>query len=170
MYEKYAWFFQVKLQASVNKGLKVNYSVLLVLSNLPLWERVSNRLWEALGKTALIVQQLCIWILKLLSLCPQHVMGLWATWSIWRCPCSLKDNYSRWPLMVPSNSENSMVLWWSYDSMTLYYLSGDTLHQLLQWWGPLNLQTALKMLNMKRLPFFFFMIFSFQFWHRCCLC
>ena len=38
-------------------------------------------------------------------------MGLWATWSSWRCPCSLKEGWARWPLKVPSNPKHSMILW-----------------------------------------------------------
>jgi len=28
-----------------------------------------------------------------------------------RCPCSLQGSWSRWPLRVPSNLNNSMILW-----------------------------------------------------------
>ena len=38
-------------------------------------------------------------------------MGLWATWCSCRCPCSLQRSWSGWSLMVPSNSNNSMILW-----------------------------------------------------------
>jgi len=36
---------------------------------------------------------------------------LWATWSSWRCPCSLQDGRTRWPLKVPSNPKYSVILW-----------------------------------------------------------
>jgi len=35
-------------------------------------------------------------------------MGLWATWSSWRCPCSLHGAWARWPLKVTSNQS---ILW-----------------------------------------------------------
>ena len=38
-------------------------------------------------------------------------MGLWATWSSWRCPCSLQGVRARWPLKVPSNTNHSTILW-----------------------------------------------------------
>jgi len=38
-------------------------------------------------------------------------MGLWATWSRCRYPCSLQGSWSRWPLRVPSNSNSITVLW-----------------------------------------------------------
>ena len=37
--------------------------------------------------------------------------GLWATWSSWRCPCSLQGGWARWPLNLPSNPRHSMILW-----------------------------------------------------------
>jgi len=37
--------------------------------------------------------------------------GLWATWLSCRCLCSLHSNWTRWPSEVPSNSNNSMILW-----------------------------------------------------------
>ena len=37
--------------------------------------------------------------------------GLWATWSSRRRPCSLHGGWTRWPWMVPSNPNNSMILW-----------------------------------------------------------
>jgi len=33
-----------------------------------------------------------------------------ATWSSWRCPCSLQGSWTRWPLKVPSNPRHSMIL------------------------------------------------------------
>jgi len=39
-------------------------------------------------------------------------MGLWATWSSWRCPCSLQGIWARWPVKAPSNPS-------PYDSMIL---------------------------------------------------
>ena len=47
-------------------------------------------------------------------------MGVWATWSRWRCPCSLQVGWARWPPKVPSNPNHSMILWF-YDSMVLRY-------------------------------------------------
>ena len=38
-------------------------------------------------------------------------MRLWATWSSWRCPCSLQGGWSRWSCKVLSNPNYSMVLW-----------------------------------------------------------
>ena len=37
--------------------------------------------------------------------------GLWAVWWSCRCPCSLQGSWTRWPLNVPSNSNDSMRLW-----------------------------------------------------------
>ena len=34
----------------------------------------------------------------------------WATWSSWRCPCSLQRRWARWPLKVPSNPKHSVIL------------------------------------------------------------
>ena len=40
--------------------------------------------------------------------------GLWVIcWSC-RCPCSLQKSWTGWPLRVPSNSNDSMVLWIYY--------------------------------------------------------
>ena len=39
---------------------------------------------------------------------------LWATWSSWRCPCSLQGGWARWPLKVPSSPNYSMILWSSH--------------------------------------------------------
>ena len=36
--------------------------------------------------------------------------GLWATWCSCRCPWSLQGSWTRWPLRVPSNSNDSMIL------------------------------------------------------------
>jgi len=38
-------------------------------------------------------------------------MGLWATWSSCRCPCSLQRSWTRWLLRVSSNSSDSMIVW-----------------------------------------------------------
>ena len=46
--------------------------------------------------------------------------GLWATWSSWRCPCSLQGHWTRWSLKVASNSKHSVSLW-VYDSMILSF-------------------------------------------------
>jgi len=37
--------------------------------------------------------------------------GLWATWSTYRCPCSLWGGQTRWPPGVPSDPKLSMILW-----------------------------------------------------------
>ena len=39
--------------------------------------------------------------------------GLWATWSTWRCSCSLQTGWTRWPSKVPSNPNLSMILWYT---------------------------------------------------------
>ena len=39
------------------------------------------------------------------------VRELWATWSSWRCPCSLQGGWTRWPLKAPSNLNYSMILY-----------------------------------------------------------
>ena len=36
--------------------------------------------------------------------------GLWATWCSCKCPCSLQEGWSGWCLLVPSNSNHSMIL------------------------------------------------------------
>ena len=36
--------------------------------------------------------------------------GLWATWSCWRCPCSLQGVWTRWSLKVLSNPNYSMFV------------------------------------------------------------
>ena len=51
--------------------------------------------------------------------------GLWATWSSWRCPCSLQGGWTRWPLKVPSNPNYSMILWF-YNSMVLRFYDSST--------------------------------------------
>ena len=38
-------------------------------------------------------------------------MGLWATRSSQRHPCSLQSGWTRWPLKAPSNTNHSMMLW-----------------------------------------------------------
>lgn len=38
-------------------------------------------------------------------------MGLWAVCSSCRCPCSMKGSWTRWPLKVPSNSNDPVILW-----------------------------------------------------------
>ena len=37
--------------------------------------------------------------------------GLWATWCSCRCPCSLQEGCTRWPLRVPPKSNGSVTLW-----------------------------------------------------------
>ena len=34
-----------------------------------------------------------------------------STWWSCRCPCSWQGRWTRWPLRVPSNSNDSMVIW-----------------------------------------------------------
>ena len=46
-------------------------------------------------------------------------MGLWATWSSQRCPCSLQGGWTRWGLKVLSNPKHSMTLWF-HDSRFLH--------------------------------------------------
>jgi len=36
--------------------------------------------------------------------------GLWATWTSCRCPCSLQESWTRWPLKVLSKTKTSMIL------------------------------------------------------------
>ena len=45
--------------------------------------------------------------------------GLWATWSRWRCPCSLQQCWTRWPLKVPFNPNNSMMFVFHFSSFVL---------------------------------------------------
>ena len=45
-------------------------------------------------------------------------MGLWASWSSRKCPCSLQGSWTRWLLRVPSSSNCSMILW-KYFSISL---------------------------------------------------
>ena len=40
--------------------------------------------------------------------------GHWAPWLSCRHPCSLQGSWTRWPLRVPSNSNDSVILWF-YD-------------------------------------------------------
>ena len=42
------------------------------------------------------------------------VDGAMSTWWSCRCPCSLQGSSTRWPLRIPSNSNDYMVLWF-YD-------------------------------------------------------
>jgi len=35
----------------------------------------------------------------------------WATWSSCKCPCLLQGIWTRWPLRVPSNTDNTLILW-----------------------------------------------------------
>ena len=37
--------------------------------------------------------------------------GLWAAWSSCRGPCSLQGSWTRWLLKIPSNLNESMILW-----------------------------------------------------------
>jgi len=45
--------------------------------------------------------------------------GLWATFSSCRCLCSLQGSWTRWSLRVPSNSNNSMILWFEIPDKSL---------------------------------------------------
>ena len=36
---------------------------------------------------------------------------LWATWCSCRCPYSLQGSWTRWPLMIPSNINDSIIPW-----------------------------------------------------------
>jgi len=36
---------------------------------------------------------------------------LWATWTSCRCPYTLQGSWTRWTLRVPSNSNNTVILW-----------------------------------------------------------
>ena len=47
-------------------------------------------------------------------------MGLWAILSSCRCPCSLQGSWIRWPLRIPSNSNDSMILWISLENPYRY--------------------------------------------------
>ena len=40
--------------------------------------------------------------------------GLWATWSSWRCPCSLQEGWTRRTLKFPSNPNHYMILWFTF--------------------------------------------------------
>ena len=61
-------------------------------------------------------------------------MGLWATWSSQRCPCSLQGAWARRRLKVPSNPKHStilcfcvsMILWFYECLFTLFTSSHDT--------------------------------------------
>jgi len=39
-------------------------------------------------------------------------MGPWPTWCSCRCACSMQGSWTRWPLKVPSNSNDSMIQWY----------------------------------------------------------
>jgi len=41
-------------------------------------------------------------------------MGLWSTWSSWRCPCSWQGGGARWSLKVPSCTNYALILWQSH--------------------------------------------------------
>ena len=44
----------------------------------------------------------------------------WATWFSCACLCWLQENWTRWPLKVPSNSKDSMILWIGWWSSSLH--------------------------------------------------
>lgn len=46
---------------------------------------------------------------------------LQATWSSCRYPCSLQGIWTGWPLMVSSNSEDSMILWLLVERHQMHY-------------------------------------------------
>ena len=50
-------------------------------------------------------------VVNALSLVTFRVRLNWAlsTWLSCRCPCSLQRSWTRWPLKVPSNSNNSLI-------------------------------------------------------------
>ena len=53
--------------------------------------------------------------------------GLWATWCSCRCPCSLQESWTRWPLKAPSNWYDSMVLWFAkHNGIIVRYQWWDT--------------------------------------------
>lgn len=41
----------------------------------------------------------------------QSWTALWTTWSTCRCPCSLQGILTKLPLVVPSNSNDSLIRW-----------------------------------------------------------
>lgn len=46
---------------------------------------------------------------------PENTEGqvgwLWAAWLSWRCPCSLQEGWTVWPLKVPSTANHPIILW-----------------------------------------------------------
>ena len=62
---------------------------------------------------------------------------LWATWCSCRCPCSLQGIWTRWPLRVPSNSNNSMVLWFYVNICIKWYF------QMVHLWSCMNKHTQI---------------------------
>ena len=49
--------------------------------------------------------------------------GLWASdLDVGMYPCSLQMGWTKWLLRVPSNSNNSMILWYTYKEIGLYDL------------------------------------------------
>ena len=47
----------------------------------------------------------------------------WATWSSWRCPCSLLGGWTRWPLKVPSKPNYSMIVRLNSNRITFWNYS-----------------------------------------------
>ena len=65
--------------------------------------------WNDLIDTDLLISRekvLCQW-LHSWALFRQR--SIW--WSGWRCPCSWRVGWTRWPLKAPSNRKHSMILW-----------------------------------------------------------
>ena len=63
--------------------------------------------------------------------------GLWAAWSSCRCPCSLQESWTRWPLRVPSNSNDSVILWLEHTVCYCCHL------QQIDWWDPCKRKSKL---------------------------
>jgi len=50
--------------------------------------------------------------------------GFWATWSSWRCHCSLQDSWTRWSRKIPPNPNYSMILCFSSVTCTGFHRFG----------------------------------------------
>ena len=62
---------------------------------------------------------------------------LWATWSSWRCPCSLQGGWAKRPLKVPSTPNRSVISSFSsFDPACLLHLirSGTSVTQIKAFW------------------------------------